>query len=118
VFGGLGYSYLGSAASVGNGSVEFIGAVPAEGIVDIGSNLQYGLEGLTISLANLNLISTDPLHVPGTSDRTTLRSAYLQSQQLTVNNATLSATPADQYAIVTKQDGTIHRVSDFDAGTY
>lgn len=118
VFGGLGYSYLGSAASVGNGSVELIGAVPAEGIVDIGSNLQYGLEGLTISLANLNLISTDPLHVPGTSDRTTLRSAYLQSQQLTVNNATLSATPADQYAIVTKQDGTIHRVSDFDAGNY
>jgi hypothetical protein len=117
-FGGLGYSYLGSAASVGNGSVEFIGAVPAEGIVNIGSNLQYGLEGLTISLANLNLISTDPLHVPGTSDRTTLRSAYLQSQQLTVTNATLSATPADQYAIVTKQDGTVHRVSDFDAGNY
>lgn len=118
VFGGAGYSYQGTAASVGTGLIEFIGSVPAQGIVDIGTNVQYGLDGLTISLANLNLTSTEPTYAPGVSDLTVLQSAYLQSQQLTVTDAILTGTPADQYAIVAKDDGTINRVSNFDAGNY
>ena len=118
VFGGLGYSYQGSAASVGTGLVEFIGSVPAQGIVDIGVDVQYGLGGLTMSLANLTNNSGQPVYAPGTSDRTILQSSYLQSQQLTVANGLLTNTPADQYAIVAKDDGTINRVNNFDAGTY
>lgn len=118
VFGGLGYSYQGSAASVGTGLIEFTGSVPAQGIVDIGTNVQYGLDGLTISLANLNLISTEPIYDPGVSDLTILQSAYLQSQQLTVVDPVLTGTPADQYAIVAKDDGTINRITNFDAGNY
>ena len=115
VFGGLGYSYQGTAASVGTGLIEFSGSVPAQGIVDIGANVQYGLDGLTMSLANLTNISTNPIYTPGVSDRTILQSSYLQSQQLTVAG---NVAAADQMALVTKTDGTLHRVSEFDAGTY
>ena len=117
-FGGLGYSYLGSAASVGNGAVEFSGSVPAQGLVDIGFDVQYSLDGLTMSLANLTNISINPIYTPGVSDRSILQSSYLQSEQLKTMNATLSGSPADQRAIVTNPDGTINWVSEFDAGSY
>lgn len=56
IFGGTGFNYKGSAASVGTGTVYFGGGYNAAGgKVDIGANLVYGWTNLNITPANLTI---------------------------------------------------------------
>jgi hypothetical protein len=119
LFGGpAGTSFLSSASSVGNGSVQFLGSVLAQGAVKIGLNVQYSITGLTTSLADFICLSNNPIYPINNTDQATINSEYLQSQQLTLPDFSLVPTPSLQYPIVTLADGTIHRVSNFDSGEY
>jgi hypothetical protein len=115
VFGGTGYSYLGDSAGANQGALEFLGLVHAHGTIDVNSAIEYSLDGLATSLANVDTTGATPMYTPGVSDRAVFQSGFLQSGQLTTPS-TLAA--ADQYAVVVKDDGTINRVSDLDAGSY
>jgi hypothetical protein len=56
VFGGTGFSYKGTAASPGTGTVYFQGGSnQGTGKVDIGANVIYGWTGLTIDSASLTV---------------------------------------------------------------
>lgn len=56
IFGGTGFNYKGSAASVGTGTIYFgAGYNTAGGKVDIGANLVYGWTNLNVTPANLTV---------------------------------------------------------------
>jgi len=56
IFGGTGFNYKGSAASVGTGTVYFGGGYnTVGGKVDIGANLVYGWTNLNVTPANLTV---------------------------------------------------------------
>ena len=56
IFGGTGFSFKGTAASLGTGTVYFSGGSnQGTGKVDIGANLIYGWTNLTIDTANLTV---------------------------------------------------------------
>jgi hypothetical protein len=79
VFGGTGFSYKGSAAAAGSGTIYFQGGSnQGTGKVDIGANLIYGWTGLTIDSANLTV---NAAAIPYTTAVPSAASAITVSQQ-------------------------------------
>lgn len=119
IFGGAGYSYVGSVTGAGQGRVIFQGSLNSSGLVKIGTAMEYSLNGLTTIFSNVVAPSATPVWTPVSGPAlTSFQSAYLQSYQLTVSDPALTVNAVEQYAIVAKNDGTINRVNNFDAGDY
>jgi len=120
IFGGTGFNYKGSAASVGTGTVYFgAGYNTAGGKVDIGANLVYGWTNLNVTPANLTInVSAVPYTtaVPSAANVVVAQQTRPQYNLLTT---TSSVSAANQLATVL--DGTtgiLYSVTSFDAGTY
>jgi uncharacterized protein with von Willebrand factor type A (vWA) domain len=120
VFGGTGFSYKGTAASPGTGTVYFQGGSnQGTGKVDIGANVIYGWTGLSIDTANLTV---NVAAIPYTTAVPTAASAITVTQQrprLDLLKTASTVTAANQLGtVIDLTTGTIYSVTNFDAGTY
>ena len=120
IFGGTGFNYKGSAASVGTGTVYFgAGYNTAGGKVDIGANLVYGWTNLNVTPANLTVNGSAVAYtaaVPSSANAV----VYQQTRPgFDLLKTTSPVTAANQTAtVVDGSTGIFYSVSSFDAGTY
>ena len=119
VFGSASFSYKGSAASAGTGTVYFSGECQGTGKVEIGANLIYGYTGLIMDPAGLTI---NVAAIPYTTAVPAAANAQTLSQQrprLDLLKTTSVVTAANQLAtVVDSANGAVYTVAALDAGTY
>ena len=120
IFGGTGFNYKGSAASVGTGTIYFGGGYNTTGgKVDIGANLVYGWINLNVNPSNLTISGSA---VPYTTAVPASANNVVSQQTrpgFDLLKTTSSVTAANQLAtVLDSSTGVLYSVSNFDAGTY
>ena len=120
VFGGTGFSYKGTAASVGTGTVYFQGGSnQGTGKVDIGANVVYGWTNLTIDSANLTVNVAAIAYTTAVPSAANAQSLTQQRPRLDLLKTASTVTAANQLGtVIDLTTGTIYSVTNFDAGTY
>jgi hypothetical protein len=120
VFGGTGFSYKGSAAAAGAGTVYFQGGSnQGTGKVDIGANLIYGWTNLTIDPANLTVSGSAIAYTTAVPSAANAQAITQQRPRLDLLKTASSVTAANQLGtVVDSSTGAIYSVTALDAGTY
>lgn len=120
VFGSAGFSYKGSAASVGTGTVYFSGGInQPTGKVDIGANLVYGWTSLAMDPASLTISGSAVPYTTAVPASASLTTMTQQRPRLNLLTSTSTVTAANQLAtVIDSSTGSFYSVSAFDAGTY
>ena len=120
LFGGTGFSYKGTAASVGTGTIYFSGGSnQAPGKVDIGANLVYGWTNLTIDAANLTVNVAAVAYTTAVPAAANTVAVTQQRPRLDLLKSTSSVSAANQLAtVVDSSTGALYTVSSMDAGTF
>jgi hypothetical protein len=120
IFGGTGFSYKGSAASVGTGTVYFSGGSnQGSGKVDIGANVIYGWTNLTIDAASLTVNAAAVAYTTAVPAAAATVAATQQRPRLDLLKSTSSVAAANQLAtVVDSSTGALYTVSAIDAGTF
>lgn len=120
VFGGTGFSYKGTAASVGTGTVYFQGGDnQGSGKVDIGANVVYGWSSLTIDPANLTVNGAAVAYTTAVPTAANAQKISQQRPRLDLLKSTSSVTAANQLAtVIDSSTGALYTVASMDAGTY
>ena len=120
MFGGTGFSYKGTAASVGTGTIYFQGGDnQGSGKVDIGANVVYGWSSLTIDPANLTVNGAAIAYTTAVPAAANAQKISQQRPRLDLLKSTSSVTAANQLAtVVDSSTGALYTVASMDAGTY
>jgi hypothetical protein len=120
VFGGTGFSYKGSAAAVGGGTIYFQGGSnQGTGKVDIGANLVYGWTNLTMDPANLTVSGAAVAYTTAVPAAANAQAITQQRPRLDLLKTTSSVTAANQLGtVIDSTTGTLYSVTAYDAGTY
>ena len=119
VFGSSGFSYKGSAASVGTGTVYFSGESQGTGKVDLGANLIYGYTNLIMDPANLTVSGSAVAYTTAVPSAANAQTMSQQRPRLDLLKSTSSVTAANQLAtVVDSSTGAVYTVAAMDAGTY
>ena len=120
VFGGTGFSYKGTAAAAGAGTVYFQGGSnQGTGKVDIGANVIYGWTNLTIDPANLTVNVAAIAYTTAVPSAANAQSLTQQRPRLELLKTASTVTAANQLGtVIDLTTGTIYSVTSFDAGTY
>jgi uncharacterized membrane-anchored protein YitT (DUF2179 family) len=120
VFGGTGFSYKGTAAAAGAGTVYFQGGSnQGTGKVDIGANVIYGWTNLSIDPANLTVNGAAIAYTTAVPSAANAQSLTQQRPRLDLLKSTSSVVAANQLAtVIDSATGAIYSVAAMDAGTY
>jgi hypothetical protein len=120
LFGGTGFSYKGTAAAAGAGTVYFQGGSnQGTGKVDIGANVIYGWTNLTIDPANLTVSGSAIAYTTAVPAAANAQAITQQRPRLDLLKTTSSVTAANQLGtVIDSATGAIYSVAALDAGTY
>jgi hypothetical protein len=120
LFGGTGFSYKGTAAAAGAGTVYFQGGSnQGTGKVDIGANVIYGWTNLTIDPANLTVSGSAIAYTTAVPTAANAQALTQQRPRLDLLKTTSSVTAANQLGtVIDSATGAIYSVAALDAGTY
>lgn len=120
IFGGTGFSYKGTAAAAGAGTIYFQGGSnQGSGKVDIGANVIYGWTNLTIDPANLTVNGAAIAYTTAVPSAANAQSLTQQRPRLDLLKSTSSVAAANQLAtVIDSATGAIYSVAAMDAGTY
>jgi hypothetical protein len=120
VFGGTGFSYKGTAAAAGAGTVYFQGGSnQGTGKVDIGANVIYGWTNLSIDPANLTVNVAAIAYTTAVPSAANAQSLTQQRPRLDLLKSTSSVVAANQLAtVIDSATGAIYSVAAMDAGVY
>jgi hypothetical protein len=120
VFGGTGFSYKGTAAAAGTGTIYFQGGSnQGSGKVDIGANVIYGWTNLTIDPANLTVNAAAIAYTTAVPSAANAQAITQQRPRLDLLKSTSSVAAANQLAtVIDSATGAIYSVAAMDAGTY
>jgi hypothetical protein len=120
IFGGTGFSYKGSAAAVGAGTVYFQGGSnQGTGKVDIGANLIYGWTNLVIDPANLTVNGSAVAYTTAVPSAANAQAITQQRPRFDLLKATSSVSAANQLGtVIDSSTGTVYSVTAYDAGTF
>jgi hypothetical protein len=120
VFGGTGFSYKGTAAAAGAGTIYFQGGSnQGTGKVDIGANVIYGWTNLAIDPANLTVNVAAIAYTTAVPAAANAQAITQQRPRLDLLKTASTVTAANQLGtVIDLTTGTIYSVTAFDAGTY
>ena len=120
IFGGTGFSYKGTAAAVGVGTIYFQGGSnQGTGKVDVGANVIYGWTNLTIDPANLIVNVAAVAYTTVVPSAANAQSVTQQRPRLDLLKTTSSVAAANQLAtVIDSATGAIYSVNALDAGVY
>jgi hypothetical protein len=119
VFGTSGFSYKGSAAAAGAGTVYFSGECQGTGKVDVGANVIYGWTNLIIDPANLTVSGSAIAYTTAVPAAANAQSLTQQRPRLDLLKTTSSISAANQLGtVIDSSTGAIYSVSALDAGTF
>lgn len=119
VFGSTGFSYKGSAAAAGAGTIYFSGESQGTGKVDIGANLIYGYTNLLLDPANLTVSGSAIAYTTAVPAAANAQSLTQQRPRLELLKNTSSVAAANQLAtVVDSATGAVFSVAALDAGTF
>jgi hypothetical protein len=101
IFGGTGFNYKGSAASVGTGVISFSGGSNvAGGKVDVGANLIYRWGNLNVTPANLTIAASAVAYTTSVPASASIVVAQQTRPQFDLLKATSVVTTANQLSTV------------------
>ena len=101
IFGGTGFNYKGSAASVGTGTISFAGGSNvAGGKVDVGANLTYRWGNLNVTPANLTIAASAVAYTTSVPASASIVVAQQTRPQFDLLKATSVVTTANQLSTV------------------
>jgi hypothetical protein len=120
IFGGTGFNYKGSAASVGTGTIYFGGGYnTVGGKVDIGANLVYGWSNLNVTPANLTVNGSAVAYTTAVPASAGVVVAQQTRPRYDLLTTTSSVAAANQLGtVIDSSTGTFYSVTAYDAGTY
>jgi hypothetical protein len=120
IFGGTGFSYKGTAAAAGAGTIYFQGGSnQGTGKVDIGANVIYGWTNLTIDPANLTVNVAAIAYTTAVPSAANAQAITQQRPRLDLLKTSSSVTAVNQLGtVIDSTTGAIYSVTAFDAGTY
>jgi hypothetical protein len=119
VFGTSGFSYKGSAAAAGAGTVYFSGECQGTGKVDVGANVIYGWTNLIIDPANLTVSGSAIAYTTAVPAAANAQSLTQQRPRLDLLKTTSSVSAANQLGtVIDASTGAIYSVTSYDAGTF